>query len=38
MMKMPNVLIMQLETDPLGFCAGVLNAIVHRKETGERVG
>lgn len=38
MMKMPNVLIMQLETDPLGFCAGVLNAIVYRKETGERVG
>lgn len=34
MMKMPNVLIMQLETDPWGLCAGVLNIIVSRKGIG----
>lgn len=34
MMKMPNVLIMQLETDPRGLCAGVLNVIVSRRGIG----
>lgn len=33
MMKMPNVLIMQLETDPRGLCAGALNVIASRKRT-----
>lgn len=34
MMEMPNVLIMQLETDPQRLCTGVLNVTVSRKGIG----
>lgn len=34
MMEMPNVLTMQLETDPQGLCIGVLNVIVSRNGIG----